>query len=82
MEFEQALGIGGRHGKPGMLQSLGWQESDMTERLNNNNKINERLISSYGLPILCEELFLKINLFILIGGQLFYSIVVVFAIHY
>ena len=82
MEFEQALGIGGRHGKPGVLQSMGWQESDMTERLNNNNKITERLISSYGFPILCEELFKKITLFILIGGQLFYSIVVVFAICY
>ena len=54
-EFEQALGIGGTQGKPGMLQSMGWQKSDITERLN-NNKINERLISSYGLPILCEEL--------------------------
>ena len=66
-----------------MLQSMGLEKvgHDLaTEHA--HNKINERLISSYGLPILCEELFLKINLFILIGGQLFYSIVVVFAIHY
>ena len=54
-EFQQAPGIGGGQGKPGVLQSMGWQESDMTERLS-NNKINERLIASCGFPILCEEL--------------------------
>ena len=48
-EFQQAPGIGGGQGKPGVLHSMGRQESDMTERLN-NNKINERLIASYGFP--------------------------------
>ena len=27
----------GRTEKPGMLQSMGWKESDTTEQLNNNN---------------------------------------------
>ena len=31
-----------RTGKPGMLQSMGYKESDMTEWLNNNNKVTIR----------------------------------------
>ena len=29
-DFEQALGVGDGPGKPGVLQSMGLQESDMT----------------------------------------------------
>ena len=33
-EFEQALGVGDGQGKPGVVQSMGLQESDMAEQLN------------------------------------------------
>ena len=33
-EFEQALGDSEGQGEPGVLQSVGYKESDMTKRLN------------------------------------------------
>ena len=38
-EFEQALGRQWRTGKPGVLQSMGYKESDTTERLNNHHHL-------------------------------------------
>ena len=37
-EFEQALGDSEGYGEPGVLQSVGYKESDMTQQLNSNNK--------------------------------------------
>ena len=39
-EFGQILGVGGRQGSLVCCSPWGHKESDMTEHLNNNNKIN------------------------------------------
>ena len=37
-EFGQTPGDGEGYGEPGVLQSVGYKESDMTQQLNSNNK--------------------------------------------
>ena len=47
--------------EPGRLQSMGHKESNMTERLNNNNTIYHRVYIIYNNYILCVYTKIHIN---------------------
>ena len=44
-EFEQALGVGEGQGSLACCSPCGCEELDRTERLKNNNKVHQRMLS-------------------------------------